>query len=61
MHAAWAAFIRGGEPAAGGLPAWPRYDEPRRATMVLDRASRVADDPDRALRELWSAIPAPRP
>jgi para-nitrobenzyl esterase len=61
LHAAWAAFIRGGEPAAAGLPAWPRYDDPRRATMVLDRESRVADDPDRALRELWSAIPRPKP
>ena len=60
MHDAWAAFIRGGEPAAAGLPAWPRYDAPRRATMLLDRASRVADDPDGALRELWSALPGSR-
>jgi len=60
MHAAWAAFIRGGEPAADGLPAWPRYDAPRRATMIFDRESRVADDPDRALRELWSEIPRSR-
>jgi para-nitrobenzyl esterase len=60
MHAAWAAFIRGGDPAAAGLPAWPRYGEPRRATMVLDREPRVADDPDAALRELWSTIYPPR-
>jgi para-nitrobenzyl esterase len=56
IHGAWAAFIRGGEPAAEGLPAWPRHEEPRRATMLLDRASRVADDPDGALRELWNAV-----
>jgi para-nitrobenzyl esterase len=56
IHGAWAAFIRAGEPAAEGLPAWPRHDEPRRATMLLDREPRVADDPDRALRELWSAV-----
>jgi para-nitrobenzyl esterase len=60
MQAAWAAFIRGGEPAADGLPAWPRYDDQRRATMVLDRESRVIDDPDRALRERWSAFSASR-
>jgi carboxylesterase type B len=53
MHAAWAAFIRDGAPA--GLP-WPRYDETRRATMLLDREPRVADDPDGALHGLWSAI-----
>jgi para-nitrobenzyl esterase len=54
MHAAWAAFIRDGAPA--GLPSWPRYSEPRRATMLLDREPRVADDPDGALHELWNAI-----
>jgi para-nitrobenzyl esterase len=53
MHDAWAAFIRGGEPAAAGLPPWPRYDEPRRATMLFDRASSVADDPGAATRALW--------
>jgi para-nitrobenzyl esterase len=61
MHEAWAAFIRDGAPAAAGLPAWPRYDEPRRATMVLDRESCVADDPDAALRERWSALPERSP
>ncbi len=55
IHDAWAAFIRAGEPAAAGLPPWPRYGDPRRATMLLDRESRVADDPDGALRELWDA------
>jgi para-nitrobenzyl esterase len=56
IHDAWAAFIRDGAPAASGLPAWPRYDEPRRATMVLDRAPHVADDPDGALPARWSAL-----
>jgi para-nitrobenzyl esterase len=61
LHDAWAAFIRGGEPAAAGLPAWPRYEAPRRATMLLDRESRVADDPDAEIRALWSELPrAPR-
>jgi para-nitrobenzyl esterase len=56
MHAAWAAFIRGDAPAADGLPAWPSYEEPRRATLLIDRESRVADDPDAAVRELWRSL-----
>ena len=60
LHDAWAAFIAGGEPAAAGLPAWPRYEAPRRATMLLDRESRVADDPDAEVRELWGERPPAR-
>jgi len=56
LHAAWAAFIRGDAPAADGLPAWPIYEEPRRATMLIDRAPRVADDPDAPVRELWRSL-----
>jgi para-nitrobenzyl esterase len=55
MHATWASFIRGGVPNGAGLPAWPRYDADRRATMLLDRSSQVIDDPDGALRQLWPA------
>jgi para-nitrobenzyl esterase len=57
LHDAWAAFIRGGEPAAAGLPAWPRYEPPRRATMLIDRQPRIADDPDAEVRALWSELP----
>ena len=49
------AFIRAGTPADAGLPAWPCYEPGRRATMLLDLESRVVDDPDGALRELWPA------
>ncbi|MBS1122893.1 MAG: pnbA, partial [Deltaproteobacteria bacterium] len=49
MHAAWASFIRTGDPnppaPSAAIPAWPRYDVDRRATMLLDRSSRVVDDP----------------
>ncbi|MEJ7599231.1 MAG: hypothetical protein WKG01_15095 [Kofleriaceae bacterium] len=55
IHATWCAFIKSGTPADGGLPAWPRYDRARRATMLLDLESHVADDPDGTLRELWRA------
>ncbi|HVK72183.1 MAG TPA: carboxylesterase family protein [Kofleriaceae bacterium] len=53
MHDTWAAFVRDGEPAGAGLPSWPTYQVPRRATMLLDVAPRVADDPGGALRALW--------
>ncbi len=55
MHATWASFARSANPNGAGLPAWPRYDADRRATMLLDRSSRVVDDPDGSLRQLWSS------
>ena len=54
IHAAWVAFIAGGPPAATGLPEWPPYDGRTRTTMILDRASRLLDDPEQAERRLWS-------
>ncbi len=54
--AAWANFARSGKPVAKGLPAWPRYDTAKRATMVFDAAPHVENDPlqaDRQLREKY--------
>jgi len=57
IHRAWAQFIRTGDPnGGGGLPAWPRYDADRRATLLIDRESRIADDPGGAARMLWPAV-----
>jgi para-nitrobenzyl esterase len=53
MHDTWATFVRTGAPDGGGLPPWPRYDEPRRATMLLDRTCAVVDDPGAATRAVW--------
>lgn len=50
---AWATFARDGVPRATGLPAWPRYDRARRATMVFDAECRIVNDPRAALRRLW--------
>jgi para-nitrobenzyl esterase len=50
---AWITFARDGVPQARGLPAWPRYDTSRRATMILDTASRIEDDPRAAQRQAW--------
>jgi para-nitrobenzyl esterase len=56
MHDTWAAFARTGEPRGGGLPDWPRFDRERRATMILDRDSRVEDGPGAAIRAAWRTI-----
>jgi para-nitrobenzyl esterase len=53
MHAAWAAFIRGGDPSIASLPPWPRYDLERRATMIFSDAQQVLDDPRGQMRALW--------
>jgi para-nitrobenzyl esterase len=55
MHRAWIAFAREGNPQHEGLPAWPQYDLPRRATMRFDTTREVLDDPGSADRELWAA------
>jgi para-nitrobenzyl esterase len=54
MMDAWAAFARTGEPAAPGLPAWPRYAPPRRATLELGAAPRVLEAPDEARRRAFT-------
>jgi para-nitrobenzyl esterase len=45
MHRAWIAFARTGDPNHEDLPAWPRYDLDRRATMRFDTTCEVLDDP----------------
>jgi para-nitrobenzyl esterase len=53
INATWAQFIKTGEPNGGGLPTWPRYDSQRRATLLIDRACNVVDDPGGDARVLW--------
>lgn len=53
MHAAWAAFIRSGNPAIANLPAWLLYDLERRATMIFSDVPHVVDDPQGQARALW--------
>jgi para-nitrobenzyl esterase len=55
IHTSWANFIRTGDPNGGGLPSWPRYHAERRQTLLIDRESRVVDDPGGAARALWPA------
>jgi para-nitrobenzyl esterase len=56
MHASWAAFIRSGNPAIAGLPAWPPYDLDRRATMIFSDVAQVVDDPQGQVRALWKSV-----
>lgn len=56
MHAAWCAFIRGEAPAAPGLPAWPNYNPDTRPTMLLDRTSRIENQPAEAELRLWDGV-----
>ncbi|MCW2983861.1 MAG: hypothetical protein JWR63_1431 [Conexibacter sp.] len=55
----WAAFMRTGEPAVQGAPAWPAYDTRARTTMVLGPATRVVEDPWAAQRRAWDGIATP--
>lgn len=56
IHAAWLSFLKGGEPGAPGLPAWPRYDITHRPTMVLDVKSEVQQFPQREEYGLWHSF-----
>jgi para-nitrobenzyl esterase len=53
---AWIAFVRGQAPSSPLLQDWRPYDQTRRATMRLDVASVVEDDPLGADRQAWQAI-----
>ncbi len=60
MSEAWLAFARDGDPNHEGLPKWPAYVEPERATMVFGHDSQVEADPSGATRELWTRVLARR-
>jgi para-nitrobenzyl esterase len=47
---AWIAFARTGNPNTGKLPMWPAFTVKDRATMVIDNASKVVNDPLREQR-----------
>ena len=52
VRGALAALAATGDPSRDVL-AWPAYEASRRAVMVFGRATRVVDDPDRAVRDCY--------
>lgn len=61
MMSAFAALARTGKPTGKGVPAWPAYTLPRRATMVFDKESRAVNDPRKWERELFARVPYIQP
>ncbi|MDE2447548.1 MAG: carboxylesterase/lipase family protein [Gammaproteobacteria bacterium] len=57
MSDAFIAFARTADPNIRGLPAWERYELPRRQTMLFDDEPRLADDPRGAERRLFAQVP----
>ena len=56
IAATWTAFARSGKPDNPAIPHWPAYTVADRATLVLDRECRVANDYGRETRLLWKEI-----
>jgi para-nitrobenzyl esterase len=56
MQDAWLAFARTGRPRAAGLPEWPAYAPPRRATMVFADEPQVVDAPQEVERAVWDEV-----
>jgi carboxylesterase type B len=48
-------FARDGHPGTARIPEWPRYDTTR-ATLILDTACRVENDPLCAQRHAWDGL-----
>jgi para-nitrobenzyl esterase len=53
---AWLAFARSGSPAHADLPAWPRYETGRRATMEFGPTCRLLEDPGADERKAWEGL-----
>jgi para-nitrobenzyl esterase len=61
MSDAWIAFARSGRPGHAGIPRWPPYVLPERATMLFDVPARLQGDPWRAERAAWDRDAASMP
>ena len=55
MMNAWVSFARTGRPGLPALP-WAPYDTEKRATMVFDETSELADAPFEIERAVWDGI-----
>jgi para-nitrobenzyl esterase len=51
---AWLAFAKSGDPSHAGIPRWPRYAPPERATFDFGDPCGVLLAPDEAQRRAFS-------
>jgi para-nitrobenzyl esterase len=56
LGSSFAALARTGNPRNPNVPAWSPYDAKRRAVMVFGAQTRLVNDPDGELREMWNQI-----
>jgi len=56
MQDAWLAFARTGRPQSPGLPDWPPYAPPRRATLELGEKPALLEAPQEPERRWWDAF-----
>jgi para-nitrobenzyl esterase len=52
----WTSFARTGHPHAPGVAHWPAYNLHSRSTMLVDLQCKVADDPNKAEREILQQL-----
>ena len=56
ISGAWAAFARTGNPNHTGLPHWPPFTGPERATMIFNDECKVVNDPSADERKLLQSL-----
>jgi para-nitrobenzyl esterase len=56
MHAAWIAFAKTGDPNTLTLPDWSAYNTDHRTTLIFNTQSRVENDPQAQVRQLWEGV-----
>jgi para-nitrobenzyl esterase len=61
MMDAFIGFAGSGDPNHAGMPDWPFYALPQRATMIFDVETRAANDPRKWERELFARVPYIQP
>ena len=53
LHAAVVSFVKTGQPAIPGAPAWPAYDSAAKSNMNINRTCEVRKDIDAAFEPIW--------
>ncbi|HVI99980.1 MAG TPA: carboxylesterase/lipase family protein [Sphingomonas sp.] len=61
LQEAFVALATRGDPNHAGLPHWPGYELPTRATLIVDATSRIENDPRQWQRELFARVPYIQP